>query len=395
MSELEQEKFQHTNGSRVLLGIFLLAGVASLIASFAGSFIDPKQAAFSWLFAFVFCYSLALGSFFWIILHHAANAGWSVAVRRQLENVAGLFPYLTFFFIPVVFGAKLLYHWMDAEANQHDPLWISKRPFLNDAFFWVRAVLYFGFFGLASWLLRRFSTRQDVTGDVRLSIRLRKLSLGFLPLFAFGLTFSAFDWMMSLDFHWFSTMWGVYLFAGSAWSSMALLILIVTALKSRGYLSVVSLEHYHIMGKLLFAFTVFWAYIAFSQYFLIWYANIPEETSFFFHRTQGNWKFYSLFLIIIGHFFVPFVLLLTQWIKRQPALLCFICVWVLAMHVADIYWLIMPNLHAEGVQVSWMDITSLVGILSSLAFLFLRGIGKHALYPTQDPRLEESVHLKN
>jgi len=395
MSKSENEKFQNTGGSRFLLALLLLVGIGALLASFVGSFLDPRQFAFSWLFSFIVFYSLVIGSLFWVILHHAANAGWSVVVRRQMENVAGLFPYLILFFIPVVLSSKLIYHWMDAAANQHDPLWISKRPFLNDGFFWARAAFYFGFFTLATLLFKNFSTRQDETADVFLSVKMRKIALGFIPLFAFSLTFSAFDWLMSLDFHWFSTMWGVYLFAGSVWSSLALLILIVTALKSKGYLKVVNLEHYHVMGKLLLAFTIFWAYIAFSQYFLIWYANIPEETSFFFHHNSGSWRLYSIFIITIGHFFVPFLLLLTQWVKRKPALLCSICVWVLLMHVADIYWLVMPNLHREGVAVNWLDITTLIGIGATLGFLFLRSLWKHYLYPIHDPRLEESIHLKN
>jgi len=391
-----EEKFQYSKGSQKLLGILLLVGIAGLLLSLVGGFIDQKQFAFSWLYSFMCFFTLCAGSLFWVFLHHATNAGWSVGVRRQLENVASLFPFVALFFIPVVICAPFIYEWMNGAHLEHDPLWQGKRPFLNPFFFWIRTLIYFSFFIFASWLLKTLSTRQDSSGDSRLSLTMRKISYGFIPLFAFSLTFAVIDWLMTLDFHWFSTIWGVYFFSGSVWASMALLILIITALKRLGYLEeVVTLEHYHIMGKLLFAFTVFWAYIAFSQYFLIWYANIPEETSFFFHRTEGSWSLYSLFLIVIGHFVVPFILLLTQWIKRKPALLCGVCVWVLLVHFADMYWIVMPELHETNVSIQWLDFTTLIGMGSLLAFFFIRFLGNQNLYATRDPRLEESVHVKN
>jgi hypothetical protein len=392
----EPEMFKPTQGSRKVLGIFFLLGSLGLVASAVGAFTDTAQFAFSWLFAFMVAFTLCAGSFFWVLLHHATNAGWSTVIRRQLENVASLFPYVVILFLPIVFVAPHLYEWMDKGANAHNPIWLSKRAYLNDTFFWIRAGLYLGYFVLASRFFASNSIKQDTTGDPYLSLKMRKCSYGFIPLFAFSIAFAAFDWLMTLDYTWFSTMWGVYIFAGATWSSMALLILIVTALKSAGYLkNIVNMEHYHLMGKLLLAFTVFWAYIAFSQYFLIWYANIPEETTFYFHRNTGDWKAYGIAFEVLGHFFVTFVLLLTQWVKRKPALLCGICIWVILMHMADMYWIIMPAFHKDAVHVSWQDIAAIVGILGSLAYLFLKRLDKHSLYANKDPRLEESLYVKN
>src|SRR5207253_3663296 len=199
-----------------------------------------------------------------------------------------------------------------------------KRAYLNWPFFLVRAIVFLGFFIVASQLLRRFSIRQDKDGNPRFTIWMRKVSFVSLPLFALGLTFGACDWLMSLDYKWFSTMWGVYIFAGAAGASMSLLVLVITALRQAGYLKeTVTLEHYHIMGKWMLAFCVFWAYIGFSQYMLIWYANIPEETQYFIRRNTESWNGMSL-LLVIGRFFVPFAILLMQGLKRKPARLCWV-----------------------------------------------------------------------
>jgi hypothetical protein len=216
-----------------------------------------------------------------------------------------------------------------------------------------------------------------------------------LPLFAVCLTFAAIDYLMGLDFHWFSTMWGVYIFAGTALSSMCVLVLIITALQSAGYLkNVVTVEHYHVMGKLMFAFTVFWAYIGFSQYMLIWYANIPEETVWFLRRTTETWWYLSQFLVI-GHFFVPFLLLLPQPNKRKPAFLCGIAVWILLMHLLDLYVLVLPELHKTGVHIHLLDFLCPLAIGCILAAVFLKRLGDTNLFPVRDPRIEASIHLKN
>jgi hypothetical protein len=216
-----------------------------------------------------------------------------------------------------------------------------------------------------------------------------------LPLFALSLTFGAFDWLMGLDFHWFSTMWGVYIFAGSALSSMCVLVLLVTALRSAGYLEgVVTIEHYHIMGKLMLAFTVFWAYIGFSQYMLIWYANIPEETVWFLRRNTGSWNTLNI-ILVVGHFFLPFVILLFQGTKKKPLLLCAVAVWILLMHMLDIYIIVLPTYHKAGAAFHWLDLVCLLAIGATLAAIFMKRLGDTPLWPVKDPRLGNSLKLRN
>ena len=252
-----------------------------------------------------------------------------------------------------------------------------------------------GFFIIASQLLRRFSVRQDKDGNPRFTILMRKLSFISLPLFALCLTFGACDWLMSLNYKWFSTMWGVYIFAGAAGSSMSLLVLVITALRRAGYLKdVVTVEHYHIMGKWMLAFSVFWAYIGFSQYMLIWYANIPEETQYFLARTTESWWNLSM-LLVVGRFFGPFGILLLQSIKKHPHQLCWVAGWILCMQMLDMYLIILPALHGTGVHLSIWDFVPLIGMGATLAFVYLRIVGKTSLFPVRDPRLIESLKLVN
>jgi len=218
---------------------------------------------------------------------------------------------------------------------------------------------------------------------------------GMIPLFALSLTFGAFDWLMGLDFHWFSTMWGVYIFAGSALSSICVLVLLITALRSAGYLEgVVSIEHYHIMGKLMLAFTVFWAYIGFSQYMLIWYANIPEETIYFLRRNTGSWNTLNI-IMVIGHFFLPFVILLFQGTKKRPLLLCAVAAWILLMHMLDMYIIVLPTYHKAGAVLHWLDLVCLLAIGATLAAVFMKRLGDTPLWPLRDPRLARSINLRN
>src|SRR5947209_14350763 len=331
-------------------GLSVLLGVVAFVALAlcgAGAAIDPKQLSFSWLFAFGFFFTLCAGCFFWIIVHYATDADWSVVVRRQLENIACLLAVMAVFFVPVLFLRHHLYDWLNIPPGKEAAL-DSKRAYLNWNFFVVRAIVFFGLFVLASQLLRRFSVRQDKDGNQQFTIWMRKIAFASLPMFALCLTFGACDWLMSLNYKWFSTMWGVYIFAGAAGSSMSLLVLIITGLRKAGYLQeVVTLEHYHIMGKWMLAFSVFWAYIAFSQYMLIWYANIPEETQYYLARTTESWWNLSM-LLVFGRFFGPFGVLLLRWIKKHPHQLCWMAGWIVCMQILDIYVIVMPAFHGTG-----------------------------------------------
>src|SRR5437016_13832778 len=271
----------------------------------------------------------------------------------------------------------------------------SKRAYLNLNFFVLRAAFFLGFFIIASQLLRRFSVRQDKDGNPQFTIRLRKVAYASLHLFALCLTFGAFDWLMSLNYRWFSTMFGVYIFAGAAGSSMALLVLVIAALQRAGYLkNVVTLEHYHIMGKWMFAFCVFWAYIGFGQSMLIWYANKPEETQYFLTRNTESWWALSM-LLVIGRFFGPFAILLVRSVKKHPSQLCLISAWIVFMQLLDMYVIVLPALHGTGVHLSLWDFVTLIAIGTTLAFVYLRIVGNTSLFPVRDPRLVESLRLVN
>ena len=374
--------------------LLALVGLVSLGLCVVGAFINRHQFSFSWLFAFAFFFTLIAGSFFWIIVHHVSDAEWSVVVRRQLENLALLMPVMLVFFIPILIFRRHLFEWMTI-APGLDHLLDAKRIYLNWHFFLFRSLFYFAFFICATLLFRHFSIRQDRDGNPANTLKMRTIGFISLPLFGLSLTFGAYDWLLGLDYKWFSTMWGVYIFAGAAGSSMSLLVLVITALRKAGYLQeTITVEHYHIMGKWMLSFTVFWAYIGFSQYMLIWYANMPEETEWFIRRNTESWNSLNLFLVI-GRFFVPFALLLLRAPKKSARKLCLIAGWIIFMQLVDIYLVVLPMLYPGGIHVTIWDVLPLLGMGATLAFFFLRIAGKSSLFPNRDPRLLESLRTTN
>jgi hypothetical protein len=415
------EKFEPAKASKLLTVLLAMAGIGlggSLVYFFMGDSVQRAGFAYSWLYAIFIGFTFVAGSVFWIMLHNASNSGWGVSIRRLFENVGVLALPLGILALPLVIPSPLqdtLWEWIGhhkkhvdydglhhaAEVNhQLHPL-VSKYGYLNIGFWSFRFVAYFLILWYIASSLRGYFLKQEKDGSVMHTIKAREFSCRWLLFFALTVTFAAVDWIMSLDYLWFSTMWGVYHFAGCAWSSMAVMILVVTYLRSLGYLQkVVSEEHYHLMGKLLFAFTVFWAYIAFSQYFLIWYANIPEETRFYLVRNTEGWRDVSVF-IVIGHFVAPFLALLSQPRKKKPTAICAVAVWVLLMHFVDIYWNIIPERGPSlGVGVivpgAWVgDVLALIGVLGTLGYLYFRSLGKYSLYAYRDPRLLESANVRN
>jgi hypothetical protein len=373
----------------------LIAGVIGVAGSLIGLLVPGwrTQFAYSWLFGAFYFFSLCMGALFWTCLHHATDAEWSVVVRRQLENVGKLLPYSLLFFLPILlFCSNDLWKWWDMPIGL-DPVLDGKRGYLSHGFFYFRYLAYLGLMIWISWTLWQRSTSQDVDGAARHTFVMRKFGVAGIPVMALCITFAAVDWLMGLDYHWFSTMWGVYLFGGAAGSSMALLVLIVTALKKQGYLKVVTDEHYHIMGKFLLAFTIFWAYIGFDQYMLIWYANIPEETIYFRLRNTESWWYLST-LLVVSRFFLPFPVLLFQGMKKTN-LINWVSWWILAMQVLDIYVIVLPALHREGFRPSIFDLFSFVGIGGILGWLFFKIIVQSSMFPTRDPRLLASLKLSN
>lgn len=396
--EPKPETFKASDAGSWPFFLLIGAGVGALVSVIYAIFWR-QQFAFSWLFAFMYFFTLCVGALFWVLVHHATDAEWSVVVRRVLEHLAGLIPIAFLFSIPALLCAPILWSWWNFTGwwslkPAADHLLTLKWPYLTHGFFLGRALLYFIALTAVALALRRNSIRQDADGDPRHTLSNRKLSIAGIPIMAVALTFAAVDWLMGLDYKWFSTMWGVYLFAGAAGSSMSLLVIIVTALRSRGYLQVVTLEHYHVMGKFMLAFSIFWAYIGFSQYMLIWYANIPEETSYFIRRNMESWWWMSM-LLVVGRFFLVLPLLLLQWTKKVPLVLCAVAGWIVLMQALDVYVIVLPMLHKTGVSPSLMDLFALVTIGCTLAYFFLRALPKSHLFPIRDPRLPESLRLTN
>jgi hypothetical protein len=401
----QAEQFDSKATSR--LGFYaLIVGVVGLIVSAIFAFraghdhLLAKQFAFSWLFAFLFFFTIVAGSLFWVILHHATDAAWSVVVRRQMENLSALMPYLALFFIPLVLFRTTIWEWINVDPA-HDAIFASKTWYfypviggIEIPLFWIRSFVYFAFFTFFAWTFRSHSSAQDATGDIKHTFKMRTKSYRALPFFALSITFAGIDWIMALNYKWYSTMWGVYIFAGSALSSMAVLVLVITGLKRLGYLQVVNMEHYHIMGKFLLVFSIFWAYIGFSQYMLIWYANIPEETEYFLVRNTESWNTLNIFLVV-GHFFIPFLMLLFRSIKKVPNVLSGIAIWILCMHFLDLYIIVLPNIHHAGFEPHILDLICPITIGAFLIVAFLFEVGRRGLFPNRDPRLVESLKLTN
>lgn len=396
-----EERFNLTRLG-VLPLLVLAIGVACLVGSLIWGYFDTKRFAFGWLVAFMWVFTVAAGCLFWTLVHHALDCDWSVVSRRIMEQVSALFfPWIGLLVIPLLVLPGKIYKWWNIDPAS-DHLLAHKEPILNHGFYWGFAVVCMAFFGGCAWLMRSLSVKQDANGDPWLSIRMRQIAYGGIILFALMITFAGIMWVMALDYHWFSTMWGVYIFAGSAGAGLAATILIANGLKAAGYLKgVYTVEHNHIIGKLLFAFTVFWGYIAFSQYMLYLYANIPEEQIFFIQRNEGTWFHFSIFLVF-ARFFFPFLLLITQPAKRNPIRLCFAAAWILAMHFVDLYWMVMPqyqvntaaDVRGPDLKIV-LDVLTVAGMLGVLIFFFLRRLPQTCLFPKRDPRLYESVTLTN
>jgi hypothetical protein len=379
-----------------MIGWVLAAvGLGGSLALGLASEAARRQLWHSWLVGTLFALSIALGGLFFVLVHHSTQAGWSVVVRRIAENAMATLPFLALLFVPLLFGLGDLFHWSHAEAVKGAPLLLHKQPYLNVKFFVLRAVIYFAIWSALALWFGRLSRLQDETGDHELTRRMRRASPPALLLFALSVTFFAFDWLMSLEPEWYSTIFGVYFFAGSAMAFFAFFALAVIAARRNGLLAeVVTTEHQHDIGKLLLTFVAFWAYMAFSQFLLIWYANLPEETNFFAQRYTGSWLTAGA-VLVFGHFLVPFFLLLSRAAKRNAKALAALSVWLLAMHLLDLYWLVMPNLHPAGMVPTLLDATALIGCCGVFLAAFGGALKRQALVPLRDPRLPESLTFEN
>jgi hypothetical protein len=428
-------------------------GVIGLGGAAAGHSIDPKRFAFSYLFAFFVVLTLAFGSMFFVLVERLTAASWSVTVRRTAEFFASSVPVFILLFLPVVASMQTLYPWMGGHAgptlestahaqeapapphgraaghgapqpgfNPHAPggehgrphaeaaeqgdskpeeaaeaaVMAGKTPWLNTSGWLIRAVVYFSVWSWIGLTFFGLSARQDATKDPKLTVRAQSLAPAATFLFGFTLTGAAFDWLMSLLPTWYSTIYGVTIFAGSVVCMYATLIVVTQSLRDAGHLkNAVNVEHFHDLGKLLFGFLVFWAYVSFAQFMLIWYAAIPEETTFFHHRWDvGPWMWVSLAIVVV-HFVVPFFILLSRNVKRRAWAVKIGALWLIGMHVVEMYWQVMPYFGGGEITLHWIDFACLLGVAGTyLAVVFYR-MTKYPLIPIGDPRLARSLSFEN
>ncbi len=379
-----------------IVGVVGLGATAAIGAAIGD---DMRRFFFAYLLALTFFISISSGALFFVAIHHLVRAKWSVAVRRIAELLGQGFPLLGVLLlgiaIPTLLGYQGLYEWTDPHVAHHDHLIHGKTGWLNPTFFAIRLVIYAAIWiGLSRYFFKK-SVAQDAGGKEELSESMRIASAPALLGYAIVTAFSSFDLLMSLEPRWFSTMFPVYFFAGCAVSIYAVLALVPMWLQKRGILaSSITTEHYHDVGKLLFAFIFFWGYIAFSQFMLIWYANIPEETFWFKYRMFGSWQGVTIALLFV-HFVIPFPLLMSRHTKRRRASLALFAIWALVAHWLDLFWLVMPEYSDASVSFHIIDLVALIGV----GGLFLAAVARAArpvsLIPVNDPRLGESLAFEN
>ena len=408
-------------GARTVFKVALGVGLAFVALGFLLGWMkgdNLKHFFHAYLLNFCYFLSISLGALFFVTLQHLTRAGWSTSVRRLAELMAATFGIMAVLLLPIILvvllGRAELYPWLSADFLEHHPNTAHKTLWLNPVFFVVRCLIYFALWiGLSRYFLRR-SLEQDESGDPQHTLRCEWLSAPAMLIYSFSSTFAAFDLIMSLEPDWFSTIFGVYFFAGSAIGFFAFVILFSLTLQVTGRLKdVITVEHYHDLGKFLFGFVFFWGYIAFSQYMLIWYADMPEETFWILKRQEGDWIWVSL-ILIFGHLLIPFVGLLSRRAKRRLEVLAMWSVWMLVMHWIDMYWLVMPALQDPVTKVQFdlavgqppipihlpipfhlMDVVLFVG----LGGVFVAGLAHQMigrrLVPVKDPRLGEALAFEN
>ncbi len=393
---------------------WLLIGAAGLIVSLIGFFVDTQIAAWSYLIGLIFVTSIAIGMLFLVMMHHIFDAEWSVIVRRQAEHFISALPYLGVLFVPLwvltYMGGDqgILWLWMDHTASLHghgtvgtDILYLKKAWWLSETFFWFRAIFCFAVWSYFAWAFRRNSITQDEDGSPKHTYSSRKHAAAGLILVALTWTAASFDWIMSLEYHWFSTMFGVWIFSSAIRAALSVMLLTCAYLVAKGPLKgIFNTKHLHDVATLAFAFTVFWAYITFSQYFLIWNANIPEETFWFNDREQGLWWPISM-VLIFGYFLFPFLYLLQFPLKVNYKSTTFIGSWLLIMNLVDVFYNILPSLkdsHGEPFQlfseptnVIWY-ISGIVGAGGILLWAYWSSFAKTKIIPIRDPRIQDCLN---
>lgn len=369
-----------------------LAAVLGLAGCAAGLFLAPEQAFRSYLLAFLFWLGLSLGSLGLLMVQHLSGGRWGYAIQRPLEAAAKVLPLCLLLFVPVFLGRHELYEWTHPEhvAGDHFLEFRTAR-YLNLPFFTVRAALYFALWcGFALWLSRLSQARD--AGDAGAGAWLKGLSGPGIVLLGLTVTFASIDWAMSIEPHWFSTMYGLHFMAGYALSAMLLMVLVMAGLRRHPPVAEAAPPAlFHDLGTLSFALTMVWAYFSFSQYLIIWSGNLPEETPWYLRRAEHGWQFIALGLVVL-HFIAPFFLLLSRRLKRTAGALARVAFVLLLLRLVDLYWLLAPAFHPAP-RPHWLDLAALLAVGGPWLFLFFRNLGRAPLLATADPRAAQlAVH---
>jgi hypothetical protein len=369
----------------------LTVGIAGGLISVVGLWTNPAQFFQSYLVAYMFVLGVTLGCLALGMVHQLSGGAWGVVIRRPIGAASRVLPVLTVLFLPLVFGMSHLYEWTHADVVAGDEVLQHKQLYLNVPFFLVRAVFYFVVWNALSFFLNAWSLEQDRTGDPAIARRMQLLSAGGLMGYGLTVTFASFDWLMSLEPHWFSTIYGVLIIGGQGLSALAFLIAASAWLSRRPPLQgIIVPAHFHDLGNLMLAFVMLWAYFAFSQYLIIWSGNLPEEIAWYLHRLQTGWRAVGALLVVL-HFVAPFGLLLSRAIKRQANLLVKVAYLILVLRVVDLYWLVAPEFHRDGVAVSWLDLVLPFSLSALWLGCFVWQLRGRAILPVHDPQFDEAL----
>lgn len=365
----------------------LLVGLAGTLFAVGAFLIDHEQFLRSYLFAYLFWTGLALGCLGILLMHHVVGGKWGMLIRRLCEAGARTLPFMGLLLIPVLLGMRTLYIWMRPEAL-HDANIQSKTAYLNLPFFIGRAILYFAIWFLYARLLSRWSAEQDCTGDEQLIGKMRSVSAPGLVVFTITTTFAFIDWIMSLEPHWFSTIYGAMFMVGEMLESFAFVIALTIILSTLSPLKeYVTAQHIHDLGNMMFAFMVLWAYLSFSQFIIIWAGNLPEEIPWYVSRLRGGWGWVALTLVVF-HFAVPFTLLLMRGVKRRAERLFRVCWLLIAIRLVDVYWITEPAFYGQHIRIHWMDFVTPVAVGGLWLAVFFWQLRSQLLLPLKDPRLQ-------
>ncbi len=369
----------------------LVVGIVALAACLIYAVFNREQFFRSYLLAYIFWIAIPLGCFAILMVQHLSGGAWGLVIRRVLEGATRTFPLMVLLFIPLALGATTLYPWTNHEAVQADELLHHKQPYLNLTFFFVRAAFYFMVWMAVSFFLNRWSLEQDRTHEASITRRMQNLSGPGLVLYGLTVTFAAVDWVMSLDPKWFSTIFGILLMGGQGVAAMSFVIAAMVLLANHRPMSdILAPRHLHDLGKLLLAFIMLWAYFSFSQFLIIWSGNLPEETPWYVHRLHGAWKFIGLALVVF-HFALPFVVLLSRDLKRRGKMLIIVALAVILMRLVDLFWLIAPEREAGAFRLHWMDLALPIGVGGVWLFYFATQLKTRPLIPIGDPTLQDAI----